>query len=94
MITDPTMIVAGDVAAGTVTGLLAGIGHFWSLRRNLNLFAAGRAVPAFGLQLARIALNGVVLAALAHVGALTLLCGMLGWLAARQRALHEPRAPR
>lgn len=78
-----------EAAAGLVGGIAVGVWHFASLRWNTRLFSAGRAVPAFCLQLARFALTCAVLFGLARIGAFALLAGMAGFLFARGVALHS-----
>lgn len=69
---------------GFVAGLVLGAIHFASLRLNTDLFVeGGRAWLAALLLVGRFALLLVVLAALALLGALPLLCAALGLLVAR-----------
>ncbi len=71
-------------ALGFAVGLALGALHFASLRLNTDLFVnGGRAWLAALLLVGRFALLLVVLAGLAMLGALPLLCGGLGLLVAR-----------
>ncbi|MFL9953651.1 ATP synthase subunit I [Paraburkholderia nemoris] len=79
----PLPSVAAQLALGLSAGILAGAWHFLSLRWNWPLFASGKAMPALALQLARFALTGALFLMLAHVGAIGLLAGMMGFLFAR-----------
>ncbi|CAE6701113.1 ATP synthase subunit I [Paraburkholderia nemoris] len=79
----PLPPIAAQLALGLSVGILAGAWHFLSLRWNWPLFASGKAMPALALQLARFALTGALFLMLAHVGAIGLLAGMMGFLFAR-----------
>ncbi|CAE6689693.1 ATP synthase subunit I [Paraburkholderia nemoris] len=79
----PLPSIAAQLALGLSVGILAGAWHFLSLRWNWPLFASGKAMPALALQLARFALTGALFLMLAHVGAIGLLAGMMGFLFAR-----------
>ena len=83
------MGLAGAIAF--VAGLLIGLIHFATLRRNLCFLTDGGLAKALLLQLARLALLGGVLALLAMLGAFALLCGMLGILLARSIVLRRVR---
>ena len=77
-------------AAGLIVGLVGGTAHFVLLRWNTDLYlrphGLGRAIALQGLRLALLA---VVLVALARQGALPLLLGALGVLAARWIVLRR-----
>lgn len=79
----PLPSIAAQLALGLSVGILTGAWHFLSLRWNWPLFASGKAMPALALQLARFALTGALFLMLAHVGAIGLLAGMMGFLFAR-----------
>ncbi|WP_071673989.1 N-ATPase subunit AtpR [Nioella nitratireducens] len=69
---------------GLVLGLFAGLVHFASLKRVTALYLDGRSTGlAIGLQLGRLVLLTGVLVVLALQGALPLLAGALGVVAAR-----------
>jgi len=99
--TDPALFRAYHAAApawGIVIGLFAGVaagaGHFVSLRWNTRLFISGKVWHAPVLQAGRLFMTAAVLYALARLGAMPLLAGMAGFLAARHFALrHERAAP-
>lgn len=86
---NPLPSTATQLALGLAIGTLAGAWHFMSLRWNWPLFAAGKAMAALALQLARFALTGALLLMLAHDGALALLAGMMGFLLARAVAVRR-----
>ena len=85
----PLPSIATQLALGLAVGILAGAWHFLSLRWNWPLFASGKAMPAMALQLARFALTGALFLMLAHVGALGLLAGMMGFLLVRAVAVRR-----
>ncbi|CAE6761814.1 ATP synthase subunit I [Paraburkholderia domus] len=85
----PLPSMATQLALGLAIGTLAGAWHFVSLSWNWPLFAAGKAMAALALQLARFALTGALLLMLAHPGALALLAGMTGFLLARGIAIRR-----
>lgn len=71
-------------------GLLAGLGHLALLRRNVALLLQPRGLaPAVLLQLLRFGLLGLVLLVLARHGAVALLAGALGVVAARHVVLRR-----
>jgi F1F0 ATPase subunit 2 len=74
-------LAAGWLAAGAAIGAI----HFMSLRWNIRMLAAGRALlPAVAVQLSRFAVIGTALAAIAiYFGALPLLAATAGIVAAR-----------
>jgi len=82
-------LIAADAArmavvlAGFFAGALLGLVHFGSLWWNVQLYAGGRPIRSFGLQILRFALIATVLTGLARLGALPLLAGALGLLLAR-----------
>lgn len=80
---------SGWFLAGTLLGLL----HFAFLRWNVRCLLSGRPLFSLGLQLLRFALTGGALALVAKLfGAMPLLAGTLGLLAARTRVLlSEPQ---
>lgn len=84
---NPLPSMATQLALGLAIGTLAGAWHFMSLRWNWPLFAAGKAMAALALQLARFALTSALLLMLAHAGAPALLAGMMGFLLARAVAV-------
>jgi F1F0 ATPase subunit 2 len=80
-------------AVGLAAGLVLGAVHFLSLHRVTRIYTAGGAVlTALALQLARFGLLVAGLAALAQLGAVPLLAGALGILAARAWVLRRARA--
>ncbi len=78
------LTLAATAGAWFVTGALLGLAHFGALRWNVRWMLGGRALLSFGLQLLRFAVIGAVLTLIARwFGALPLLAGTLGLLAAR-----------
>jgi hypothetical protein len=79
-------------AAFVAAGFAAGWVYFAALRRTVDLYATGQArlVPVV-LTLARIAGMIAFLGSAARFGALPLLAGFLGFLAARSLALRAAR---
>ncbi len=76
--------VAGWLLAGGLLGLL----HFLSLRWSVRRLLGGRPLLSLGLQLLRFALTGGALTLVtAFFGAIPLLVGTLGLLAARTGVL-------
>ncbi|WP_216671387.1 ATP synthase subunit I [Mangrovicoccus sp. HB161399] len=75
---------------GLAAGFAAGMAHFLTLRRVAELWLEGRH-PALALllQAGRLVLLGCVLAGLAMLGALPLLCGAAGVTAARSIVLRR-----
>ncbi|MGI4812595.1 MAG: ATP synthase subunit I [Janthinobacterium lividum] len=80
-----------QVPTGLIVGFAAGLGHFATLQRNVQLLASGAAAKALALQLARLGLLLVILFVLAKLGPWTLLCGALGVLIARSVVLRRVR---
>jgi F1F0 ATPase subunit 2 len=78
-----TIGLPGQIAIGLAAGFFAGVVHYASLRWNTQLFAAGSAVKAVLLQLARIAAAVAVLTVLAMSGFAALVSGGLAFLVAR-----------
>jgi F1F0 ATPase subunit 2 len=78
---------------GLAAGLCLGFVHFATLRANTRLFTQGRVLPALLIQLARFALLVLVLALLARLGALSLLCGALGLFVMRGPVLRKFGTP-
>ena len=79
-------------AAGLIAGLAGGTAHFALLRWNTDLYLRPRGLGrAIALQGTRLALLAFVLVALARQGALPLLLGALGVLAARWIVLRRVR---
>jgi F1F0 ATPase subunit 2 len=81
-------IEAARALAALAAGAAVGAGHFATLGPNSRLFGAGRTARAFGLQAARMAATSAALFALARLGALPLVAGLAGFLAARGVALR------
>jgi F1F0 ATPase subunit 2 len=80
--------IAGAVF-GLAAGALLGLAHFGSLWWNTGLYARGGAAAALVIQLARFAVLGLVLAGLAHLGAMPLLAGALGLIAVRHLVVRR-----
>ena len=79
-------------AAGLIAGLAGGVAHFALLRWNTALYLRPRGLGrAIALQALRLVLLAGVLVALARQGALPLLLGALGVLAARWIVLRRVR---
>jgi len=76
--------IAGQLAAGLLVGLLAGVWHFALLALNLRLYTGGRVAVGLCLQLLRLGLTVAALASLINLGLGALLAGALGLLLARQ----------
>lgn len=78
--------------AGLTAGFLLGLAHFRTLAKVTDLYLSGGSpARAIGFQLARFALLGGVLFALAMGGALPLLAGALGLVVARNVVLKQRR---
>lgn len=77
--------------AGLVAGFVAGLLHFRSLQAVARRFVAGDWTAAI-LQIARLALLGVLLYLFARMGAQVLLAGAAGILLARRRVLSQVEA--
>lgn len=82
-------------AAMVLVGWAFGRTYFWSLRRTVDRHCAGRSGwgPA-GLTLARLSGALLVFAGMARLGSAPLVAGFLGFLLARQWALHAAKAMR
>lgn len=80
-----------QAAGGLCVGLALGFIHFRSLYRVSADYLGGRAVRAIALQLARLAILGVVLFLLVKVGALCLLGGAGGMMLARRLVMRGMR---
>ncbi len=90
---DPFLWRLALLAFGLAVGALMGAIHFGLLGWNTRLFVNGSALGAAGLQIARLALVGVVFFGLSKVGAGALIAGLAGLLAARHGMLrHSGRA--
>ena len=76
---------------GLAAGFALGLFHFHSLRWNCAFFARGQAGRALLLQLARLALVGLVLFGLARLGAGPLLGGALGLVIGRMLMMRRER---
>ncbi len=87
-ITHQHLAFIGALAAWFAVGALLGFVHFVSLRWNVQCLVSGRAVLSLVLQLLRLALTGAALVlTVRQFGAVALLAGSLGLLAARSRVL-------
>ncbi len=83
--------VAGGLL-GLLLGLVAGLAHFASLKRVVDLYAGGGPIArTVALHIARFALVIAVLVLLALMGALPLLAGALGIFIARALVLRFTR---
>jgi F1F0 ATPase subunit 2 len=81
---------AAGVVLGLAVGAILGLIHFGSLRWNTRLYLAGGSIAlAFALQLARFAILAGAFILLARLGALPLLSGALGLLAARSYVVRR-----
>jgi F1F0 ATPase subunit 2 len=85
------LTLAAQVPTGLIAGFAAGLVHFATLGRNVELLASGSAGKALTMQLARLGLLLVILFVLAKLGPWTLLCGALGVLVARSLVLRRVR---
>jgi hypothetical protein len=83
--------LAAQISLGLACGLIAGLLHFSSLRRNVQLLADGFAARALTLQGARLGALLVILFVLAKLGPWALLCGAAALLAARWTLLRRVR---
>jgi hypothetical protein len=84
--------LAAHIPVGMTAGLVAGLIHFATLHRNVELLALGSIAKALAIQGARLGLLLVILFVLAKLGAWALLCGAAGLLAARTVMLRRYRA--
>lgn len=78
-----------QLALGAAVGVAAGFVHFTALRWNVSLFERGATPKAILLLLTRFAILAAALVGLAKLGALPLLAGAAGLLAARQVVLRR-----
>lgn len=78
-------------ALGFLVGLLLGLLHFGTLRQVTRLYTTGGAGKALALQLTRLVLLAAVLFGLALLGAVALLAGAVGLLAARWLVIRRTR---
>ena len=85
------LALAVRATGGFAAGVLLGLAHFTSLRRNAGLFATGGAARAFGMQALRFVVLAAGLGGLAYFGATALLSGALGLLLARTVVLRRHR---
>lgn len=83
---------AAQIPVGLIAGFVAGLIHFTTLHRNVELLAFGSPGKALAMQCARLGLLLVILFVLAKLGAWTLLCGAAGLLVARWITLRRYRA--
>lgn len=84
--------LSAQIHLGLIVGLVAGLIHFTTLHRNVELLAFGSPAKALAMQGARIGFLLVILFVLAKLGAWTLLCGAAGLLVARTVMLRRYRA--
>lgn len=77
------------VAIGLATGAVLGLVHFATLRWTTDLYLGKGIAYGFGLQILRFAVLGLVLFALARLGAAALLSGALGLLVMRRIVLKR-----
>ncbi|CAN0620721.1 conserved membrane protein of unknown function [Burkholderia multivorans] len=90
----PLLSPALRVAAGLVAGGAAGAAYFAALLANTRWYARGAIGAAVAVQLLRFAVLGAVLYGLARLGALALLGGLAGIVAARHAVVRTQGAPR
>jgi F1F0 ATPase subunit 2 len=83
--------LTAQIPTGLIMGVFAGLIHFSTLHRNVQLLASGSASKALAMQGARLGLLLVILLVLAKLGPWTLLCGALGVLVARSIVLRRVR---
>ncbi|SAK99105.1 N-ATPase, AtpR subunit [Caballeronia arationis] len=83
---------AAQIPVGLIAGFVAGLIHFTTLHRNVELLAFGSPGKALAMQCARLGLLLVILFVLAKLGAWALLCGAAGLLVARSVKLRRYRA--
>nr|WP_255569322.1 ATP synthase subunit I [Neoroseomonas alba] len=89
---DAPPVTAGTlfaVAIGLATGAVLGLVHFATLRWTTDLYLGKGIAYGFGLQILRFAVLGLVLFALARLGAAALLSGALGLLVMRRIVLKR-----
>lgn len=92
MITHDTILTLWLDAALLVAGFALGTGYFASLRHGLELSVARRACsPYMLLALARLAAAALFFTFAVRWGLPPLLAAFVGFLAARQLALHSAR---
>jgi hypothetical protein len=80
---------AAHIVLGLAAGALVGVLHFATLRWSTALYLGRTFALAFGLQLVRLGVVGLLLFLLAHIGAGTQLAGALGLLAVRRPFLRR-----
>lgn len=80
----PVSSLVLQLCVGAVVGAAVGYGYFSALWWNVLLIDRGAATRALLLFAARIALLAATLFGLVHIGALALLAGAAGLLAARR----------
>lgn len=80
---------AAGALLGLIVGTLLGLAYFGSLWWNARLYAGGGGFRALGIQMLRLVLLIGGLAGLAKLGALPLLAGALGLLAARSLLIRR-----
>lgn len=81
-----------ELSAIALGGLAFGLAYFGTLRRTVDLYVRSRGwVGPVGLTLARLAAAAILMVFAARLGAMPLLAGFLGFLAARMIALHLVR---
>ncbi|MFM0649611.1 ATP synthase subunit I [Paraburkholderia bryophila] len=85
------LTLAAQLPTGLIAGFAAGLVHFSTLHRNVQLLAFGSVGKALAMQIARLGLLLVILFVLAKLGPWTLLCGTLGVLVARSVIVHKVR---
>ncbi|MCT2398446.1 ATP synthase subunit I [Novosphingobium mangrovi (ex Huang et al. 2023)] len=87
----PDLLFWLKALAALVIGLVLGFVHFGMLASVTEDYLAGRAMRAVIVQVLRLAVLGAVLFALVRLGALPLLAGALGIIAARAIVLRRRR---
>lgn len=86
-----SVATTAHIVLGLAAGALVGLFHFATLRWSTTLYLDRKFALGLGLQLVRLAVVGLVLFILAHIGAGTLLAGALGLTAVRRPFLHRAR---
>jgi F1F0 ATPase subunit 2 len=74
-----------------VVGIALGAAYVATLARSVALFVAGRTGAAVALQAARLAVVALVMVLMARRGAMPLVAGSCGFVAARTWRLRRPR---
>ncbi len=85
----PPPFLALQICVGAAVGAVAGYAYFAALWRNVTLIETGATLWAMLLFSARILLLALTLYALVRIGALALLAGAVGLLAARRLTLKR-----